>query len=86
LKVELHRAFRLPKIADRHVLAKIEVEVPAACREDDAALDRAPDNLLINEALHVLEDGITVVVAAGDGGVGFRTEQERVGAIDACKA
>ena len=46
---ELHRAFRLSKIADRHVLAEIEVEVPASCREHDAAFDGgAPDNLLVN--------------------------------------
>ena len=55
----------MAEIADRDVLADVELEIAAAGGEHEAALDRRrPDHPAIDDALEMVEDRIAFLDAA----------------------
>ena len=62
LQIEADRRVGVARIADRDVLADMQVEIAAARRQDEGAGDRrGPDDLAVDERLDMLQDRIAVV-------------------------
>src|SRR5579863_10040086 len=84
LKVEAHDALVMAQIADRDVLADMQVEIAAPGGEHEGPVNgRGPDDLVVDELLHVLEHRIAIVDGLGEGGIRVGAEQDGIGSVDA---
>jgi len=77
----------MAEIADRNILPDVEFEVAASRRQHECTFDRrSPDEVAVNDALDVLEDGISMIAGFGERCVLIGSEQNRVRPIYTYKA
>src|SRR5258708_37725302 len=70
-------------IANRNVLADVQVEVAATGSKDKGSCDRrGPDNFLADQALDVLNYRISVIAGLAYCCIGFRSQDYRIGTVD----
>ena len=74
----------MAEIADRNILSDVELEIAASRRQDERTFNRRrPDEVAVNDALDVFEDGISVIAGFGECRILIGSKQNRVGAVDA---
>jgi hypothetical protein len=74
----------MAQIADRDVLADMQVKVTAARRQDKGAGDcRGPNDFAVDDASQMVQYRVPVVSGFGDGGVLVGAQQHRIGTVDA---
>ena len=72
------------QIADRDVLAEMQVEVAAAGRQHERAGNRgSPDDLVVDQPLDVLDHRIAVIAGLAQRGIGVGAQHHRVRTVDA---
>ena len=72
------------EIADREILADRQLEIVAARRQHDRAIEaRRPDQRPVDQAAHVFENGIAAMGRFGEAGVASLAERHRKRAVDA---
>src|SRR5271155_1754676 len=87
LQVEADRGIGVAQIADRNVLADVQVETAAAGRQDKGAGNRrGPDDFAVDDAPEVFQHRVSVISGFGDSGILVGAQQHRVGAVDADEA
>src|ERR1700685_955726 len=86
LKIQADSGVGVAEIADRDVLADVQVEVAATSRQHESAGDGGrPDDFVLDQPLAVFQHGISVVTVSGEWVLGIGTEQHGVGAMAADK-
>jgi hypothetical protein len=82
LQVEADQGVGVAEIADRSILANVQLEVAATGSHDDRTRDRrGPNDLAVHQPLDVLQDGIPVITRLGQRRIGVGAKQHCVGAI-----
>ena len=77
----------MAEVADRNVLPDVELKIAASRRQDKSTFDcRRPDKVAVNDALDVLQDGVSVIAGLGERRILTGSEQNRVRPIHTHKA
>ena len=72
----------MAEVADRNVLPDVQLKIAASCSQNEGTFDcRRPDNVAVNDALDVLQDGISMIAGLGEQRILLGSEQNRVGPI-----
>src|ERR1700722_539786 len=83
LQIQPDGGVAVAKIADRDVLANVQVEIAATGSQHESAGNGGrPDDLIFNQPLHVLEHWVSVIAGLGERGVGVGAEQHGIGTVD----
>jgi hypothetical protein len=70
LKIQLHGGIGVAEIPDRNILSDFELKVAASWRRNKGSFNgRCPDQVTVDNALHVLEYGISMIAGFGESGI-----------------
>ncbi|MBB5319086.1 hypothetical protein HDF09_003785 [Edaphobacter lichenicola] len=72
----------MTEIADRDILSDVELEVAAACGQHKGALyGWRPDNIAVDEAFDVFENGMPLIAGLRELCIGVGSKQDGVGTV-----
>lgn len=77
----------MAEVADRYILSDVQLKIAASRSQNERAFDRRrPDDVAVNDALHMLQDGISMIAGLSERRILPCPEQNRVRPIYTHKA